>query len=393
MKLSKGILAIVAACIALGSAAAGLAQSTSVINGTVFADYYYNYKNAVSAEKDRNAFQIRRVYFTYENSINTDLKVRFRLESESNAYGSTSKINPFVKHAYLEWSNLIPNHKLYIGIAETNAFKNSEELWAYRSVEKTIMDLNKVSSSADLGLALKGDLHPKVHHWLTVMNGTGYGAAEGDRYKKVGYALWFTPVKGLILEGYADYENQDPTDPQTAAVMSAGKDYSGSDSYMTLKSMIGFSRPSFSVGLEAFQRTNAGSGMENVSTRYDSTAKKYRIQSSEAADVAKFGTSLFGSWITPIPRLKVFARYDMFDPNTGDALFTKFDDAKGRLTSGTDDEFTQLFFGLDYVSKGAVHIMPNVMIKDYSAAGKDSDVTARLTMWFNFNSGKIITES
>ncbi|MBN2201164.1 hypothetical protein JW777_04355 [bacterium] len=393
MKLSKGITALIAACIALGSAAAGLAQSTSVINGTVFADYYYNYKSATASEQDRNAFQLRRVYFTYENNINADLKVRVRFESESNAYGSTSKINPFVKHAYLEWSNLIPKHKLYLGIAETNAFKNAEDLWGYRAVEKTIMDLNKISSSADLGLALKGDLHPNVHHWLTVMNGTGYGAAEGDRYKKVGYALWLTPVKGLIVEGYADYENQDPTDPQTATVMSAGKDYAGSDSYMTLKGMIGLSRPSFSVGLEAFQRTNVESGIENVSTQYDSTAKKYKITQKTAADVAKFGYSLFGSWITPIPRLKVFARYDLFDPNTGDALFTKFDDAKGKLTSGTDDEFTQMFFGLDYVSKGAMHIMPNVIIKNYAAEGKDSDITARLTMWFNFNSGKIITES
>jgi hypothetical protein len=393
MKLSKGIIAIVAACIALGSAAAGLAQSTSVINGTVFADYYYNYKNAAAAEKDRNAFQIRRVYFTYENNINADLKVRFRLESESNAYGSTSKINPFVKHAYLELSNLIPNHKLYLGIAETNAFKNSEELWAYRSVEKTIMDLNKISSSADMGLALKGDLTGKVHHWLTVMNGTGYGAAEGDRYKKIGYALWFTPVKGLIVEGYADYEKQNPADLQTATVMSAGKDYAGSASYTTFKGFIGLDRPRYSIGFEAFQRVNAESGLENVASKYDSTTKKYKITGKSLADVTKFGWSAFGSWITPVPKLKVFARYDLFDPNTGDDVIVKFDEAKGKTTGGADDEASLAIFGLDYIAKGAIHVMPNVMIKNYTAEGKDSDITARLTMWFNFNSGKIITES
>ena len=57
-----------------------------------------------------------------------------------------------------------------------------------------------------MGLALKGDLNSLVHHWLTVMNGTGCGASESDRYKKIGYALWITPAKGLIVEGYVDYE-------------------------------------------------------------------------------------------------------------------------------------------------------------------------------------------
>ena len=176
-------------------------QTTTVINGVVFADYYYNFGNHSDAAKDQNAFSIRRVYLTIENNITQDIKIRFRLESAHGDYGSTSKINPFVKHAYLEWSKLIPNHKLYLGIAETNAFKNSETYWGYRSIEKTIMDLNKISASADMGIALKGDLFGKVvHHWLTFFNGTGYGSSEVDRYKKIGYALWLTPVKGLIIE-------------------------------------------------------------------------------------------------------------------------------------------------------------------------------------------------
>jgi hypothetical protein len=393
MKLSTSISTFLAALAVLGSAAAASAQSTSVINGTVYADYYYNTQNSVVSEKDRNAFQIRRVYFTFENNLTADLKVRFRLESESNAYGSTSKINPFVKHAYLEWSNLIPNHKLVLGIQETNAFKIAEEAWGYRSIEKTIMDLNKISSSADLGIGVKGDLSGKLHHWMTVMNGTGYGAAEGDRYKKLGYTLWVTPVKGLIIEGYADYEKQNPADLQTATVMSAGKDYAGATSCATFGGFVGLDKPRYTVGVEAFQRVNAESGLTDVVSAYNETTKKYAITGKTAADVTKIGWSAFGSWITPVPKLKVFARYDLFDPNTGDDVVVKFDETKGKTTGGADDEASLMIFGLDYIANGAIHVMPNVMIKDYTAEGKDSDVTARVTMWFNFNSGKIITES
>jgi len=180
------------------------AKSVTKINGVVFADYYYNVENNKSSLMDENAFTFRRIYFTFENNLTQNIKTRIRFESAHNKFGVDSKMTPFVKHAYLEWSNLIPNHKVYLGIAETNAFKNAEDVWGYRSVEKTIMDLNKISSSADMGVALKGDLSENVHHWLTVMNGTGYGSSEVDRFKKIGYAFWVNPLDRLILEAISN---------------------------------------------------------------------------------------------------------------------------------------------------------------------------------------------
>jgi hypothetical protein len=324
------------------------AQTTSKIDGLVFADYYYNVDNQDQSKKDENAFQYRRIYFTFENYIFEDIKVRFRLESE---HSGTSKINPFVKHAYLECNNLIANHKLYLGIAETNAFKNSEEYWGYRSIEKTIMDLNKISSSADMGIALKGDLTPTVHHWLTIMNGTGYGSAEVDKYKKIGYALWVTPMTGLIIEGYVDYEKQDPDN----TLLSSAKDFSGSSGYNTLKAFAGYEAPQFTLGIETFMRTNSESGIENV------TVDTSGIISSDKTDIKRFGYSIFGSWITPIPKVKLFARYDYYDKNNNDDAYTKFDASTGALTGGLDDEETLLIAGLDYIPRGNIHIMPNIM--------------------------------
>ena len=336
----------------------------------MFGDYYYNVDNHKSGSKDQNAFQFRRIYFTFENNITKNIKIRFRLESASEKFGSESKINPFIKHAYLEWANLIPAHKIYVGIAETNGFKNAEAYWGYRSIEKTIMDLNKMSSSADMGIALKGDLGETVHHWLTVYNGTGYGSAEVDRFKKIGYALWLTPVKGLILEGYADFENQDPDKPN----FKYATDYYGSSGYYTLKGFVGYDAASFTLGAEWFSRTNQESGTTNIET-------------GEKADVKHMGYSLFGSWITPVPKLKVFARYDYYDPNTGNTVIT---DEEG--TTGMDDEFTQIFAGLDYIPKGNVHIMPNIIYKKYALDGNKADFTARITLFYKFDTGKIIVE-
>ncbi len=369
------------------------AQIESKIDGLVYSDYYYQFKNSVAAEQDRNAFQFRRIYFTFENNVTQNIKVRFRLESEHASYGSATKINPFVKHAYLEWTNLIPQHRIYFGLAETNAFKNSEEYWGYRSIEKTIMDLQKICSSSDMGFAIRGDMfNNTVHHWLTIFNGPGCGSSEIDRFKKIGYALWLTPMRGLILEGYFDFESQDPTGKQTAANLSSAKDYAASTGYTTLKGFVGYDHPRFTVGAEAFWRTNEKSGIEQVATIYDDVKKEYKITALTPVDVKRFGYSVFGSVITPVPRLKAFARYDFFDNNTGTNVITKFDKATGKLTNGTDDEFTMIFAGLDYIPASNLHIMPNVILKSYAKAGLENDITGRLTLYYKFDSGKIIVQ-
>ena len=375
-----GIALFYTLLISIYSAAPAGAQVVSKFSGVFFGDYYYNVQNHTEDLKYENAFSIRRIYFTFENNLTENIKTRFRLESEQGEFGSSTKINPFVKHAFLEWSDLIPNHKLYLGISETNAFKNAEELWGYRSIEKTIMDLNKISSSADLGIALKGDLSMKFHHWLTLMNGPGYGSAEVDNYKKVGYSLWVTPVNGLIVEGYADYEKQDPNH----TIFKYARDYSGSKGYYTVKGFAGYGSLQYSIGVEWFQRTNQKSGITDVSVQ-DGV-----IVSAQKTDVVKSGYSIFGSWLTPVPKLKIFVRYDYFDPNTGNNVVTSFTD--GILKNGKDDETGLLIAGFDFIPSGNLHFIPNIVYKSYAEQGVDADLTARMTLYYKFDSGKIITE-
>ncbi|MGQ9560226.1 MAG: hypothetical protein ACUVWA_06910 [Candidatus Oleimicrobiaceae bacterium] len=361
------------------------AQTTSKIDGVVFGDYFYNLAHHQVAEKDRNAFVFRRIYFTFQNNITEAVKIRFRLESESEKFGEVKKITPFVKHAFLQWGALVPKHDLFVGLIETNAFKNSEELWGYRSIEKTIMDLNKISSSADLGAAIKGDLFGGlVHHWLAVYNGSGYGSSEVDRFKKVGYAVWLTPLPGLIIEGYADYENLAKREPQTAAELSSAKDYVLASSYHTVKAFAGYGDQRFSIGTEVFRRTNRASGMANVVLEGD------KVKTFTPADVQRFGFSAFASAITPIRGLKIFARYDFFDPNAQSEVFTGL--KSGSLVGGENNETQTVFVGLDYIPVAGIHVMPNLIVKNYTAPGVKKDVTARLTLSYNFSSGKIVVE-
>ena len=337
---------------------------TASIKGIVFGDYFYNLKNHSAINEDENGFLLRRIYFTFENQLTDNIKMRFRLDTKHEDYGEKEKLYPFVKHAYLEIKNIIPHHKFYLGISATNAIDNTQSYWGYRPIEKTIMNLNKISDSADMGLSLKGDINQYIHHWITVFNGTGYGSSEVDKYKKLGYSLWITPIEGMILEGYIDYEKQDP---ETGTYAPAA-DYFHSSGYRTLKGFAGYRNSNFTLGGVIFSRVNYKSGSSDS-------------EGTKKCDVTKTGISVFGNMTIVASKLKAFARYDYFDPNTDDHVY--IDPAM----NGKDDEETLVLAGLDLTVANTLHLMPNIIIKGYRNNNIDQDITARITFSYKYDTG------
>jgi len=126
-----------------------------------------------------------------------------------------------------------------------------------------------------------------------------------------------------------------------------------------------------------------------VTVSKDPTTGQYKVDASTITDVRKFGYSLFGSWVTPIPKVKMFARYDRYDNNTEDRVMTKFNEKTGVLTGGDTDEATLFIFGVDFFPSNGVHVIPNLTLKRYTQSGKGQDLTARITLFAAFNTGKI----
>ena len=309
----------------------------SKINGFMFGDYFYNVANHDPSEENFNGFQFRRIYFTFENNLNPDIKVRLRLEAETEKTTSSSLISPFVKDAYLEWANLIKYHKVVLGLSSPPTWALSETVWGYRSIEKTIMDYRKIRSSREMGVGLKGafDLENRYNHHLMIGNGNGYKGPEDDKYKLFMYSFWVVPVEGLTLEVYADYE-------RTTMSLDKAND-------IVYKGFAAYEQPQFTIGVEGFQQS-----MKN-----------------DDIDTKSLGVSLFGSAI-PMPgtKFKVFGRFDYWDPDTD--------------IENNEENF--IIGGLDFIPAGNVHVMPNVVVRTYSDDGKENDVTARVTFYYRWSS-------
>ena len=298
------------------------------IKGVMFGEYYYILaadETDAKQPRKRNAFRFRRLYFTYQKDIATDFAIRFRLEAKDAGFAQGAKMEPFVKHGYLQWKKGPGDADIYLGLSGTPTWAVAEKVWGYRSIAKTVLDWNKIGSSADLGAALKGAAGQLNYH-LMVGNGPGQ-KPEDDHGKKFYGSLSFKAADRLILEGYADF-NAKP----------AGRNE------RTFKGFVGWQGAKGKVGLEAFSRTNeqAGAGGE---------------------DQVITGVSAFGS----LPLSAAFKGFGRFDAVSYDA---------------EDDRDLLFIAGLDYAAAKAVHLMPNVLVE--SSTGRDANVQSRLTFFCKF---------
>ncbi len=317
-----------------------LAAQEGKISGYIFGDYFYEFSHPEAATDalNRNGFQFRRAYFTYDRDLSAKFTMRFRLEMNSpdltrtQNFGTSSQLVPYIKHAYLRWNNFIPQSRLSFGLINTPTFNASEEAWGYRAVEKTVMDLRRIAPSSDLGITLEGKLTQSgvLNYQVLVANGTGT-SSENDKAKRVYVNVPVKIQNAYFVVPYYDYEGGlDGKSKNTVAVFA------------------GLQKPSFHGGVEVFQKKNNKALANNV-------------------DRTENGFSVFGA-VKAAEKVKLLARYDVYDPNT----------------DLDDDGNTFIIAGLDFAPEKNVNIIPNVKIENYQASGRDANTIGALTLFFRF---------
>ena len=119
--------------------------------------------------------------------------------TDTSLVTSESRLFAYVKYAKVDWKT---NHgKFTFGTQGMNVFNVQEKTWGYRFVEKSAMDLNKWSSSADLGFGWSksfGDFHTS----MLVTNGTGYKKVENDATKKHSFQFVYGEKKLSKNDGF-----------------------------------------------------------------------------------------------------------------------------------------------------------------------------------------------
>lgn len=312
------------------------------LSGYVFGDAYWVGSHHDAAIEDQNGFWIRRAYLTFDYAIAESWTARLRFEGNSPGdFDTNAKIEPYVKDAYLAWSG--DDLAVLMGISPSPTWDFIEGFWGYRSVEKTALDLYRMGSSRDFGVAAKGELAGgKVFYHAMLGNGAGEGS-ETNEGKKAMLAVGFEPTDALVVELYADTE-----------------DRPGATDRTTWQAFLGW---------------------KSERSRYGFQYASQDRQVSAGPDQTLAVGSIFGVWDLS-DKTRLLARYDRsFDVNPeGDKI--------PYVAIANDSEFDFALLGLDAKLAKKISLIPNVEYLMYrETAGRpapDDDLIARLTLFFQF---------
>ncbi len=135
------------------------------------------------------------------------MRLRFEMNSAGN-FRSDNKLEPFAKDAYLRWK-FTDQHQTYLGLSPTPTMSVVDETWSYRFLEKSVLDLQRIGATRDLGVAFRGSVGSgqKVRYHFMFGNGSNT-RGETDRGKGTLASLGYYPNDSLILEFYGDYDQR-----------------------------------------------------------------------------------------------------------------------------------------------------------------------------------------
>lgn len=138
--------------------------------------FEYNFQSEKGAS-DKNGFEIKRAYLSYANKIGDDLKFNLtadvgRFKTDTLTNNKNQNLYLYLKSAMVSWKTALG--EITAGVQSMNMFYVQEKTWGYRFLEKSAMDKNKFSSSADLGIGYANQFTKNFYMSYLVTNGGGY---------------------------------------------------------------------------------------------------------------------------------------------------------------------------------------------------------------------------
>lgn len=312
------------------------------IGGYVIGDAYAVLGNHNSAVEDQTGFWMRRAYIGFDTKISSEWSSLLRFESNSPGdFKTNAKMTPFVKDAFLAWKRA--GQELYLGISPTPTYKYVEDFWGYRSIEKTPLDLFRMGSSRDFGVAYKTTaMENKVFYHVMFGNGAGEGG-ETNEGKKGMFSVGFDFPGALVAQIYADFE-----------------DRPGNTDRTTYHAFLGWKGASSRYGLE-----------------YGWQDREVETGPDEDVSVV----SVFGVWDLS-DKSSLIARWDRAFDGFSDS------DKIPYIPIAKDTEFDLVILGWDYKLHKQISLMPNVEYVMYrntdGLPAPDDDLFARMTLYYKF---------
>lgn len=313
-----------------------------------------------STEKGIIGGKLRRIYFGYDYNLSEQWSTRLLFESNSSTTTPGGNFGAVIKLGYVEYknfTNVLPNLKVKVGLIPTPVFAFPEKTWGYRSVEKEALDIRGLGSSVDQGVSFEGDFSNAKNGGYTIMIGNGSGNKPQTRkyleYYLSVHKLFFD--KKLNLEFMVDYKNI--TAELTRALSRVFASYSVKN---------------FRAGLEFSPNIVKEKAKEN-GVNVNTTTQPLLVSAFVSPNIFK------NTWL--------FLRYDYFDPNMNYEKNITYND----ISKNYNEHLFIAGVQIEIHNKlnHNINIMPNIHINAYEAkqsglVNRKADIVLRTTVYYNF---------
>ena len=185
------------------------------IGGVTYFDYYSNTEKA-------SGFNFQRQYFGYGGDVSD--QVSFKILFDVGRSDSDTRLTTYLKKAQVNYKSSFG--KFNFGLIGMNTYAVQESNWGYRFIEKSAIDKNGFSSTADIGVGFSRSLIDNLNLSLLIVNGEGFKNPQGDKFQKIAFNATYGESNLNKNDGYNGglvytTESTD-TDPTTMASVFGG---------------------------------------------------------------------------------------------------------------------------------------------------------------------------
>jgi len=160
------------------------------IGGVTYFDY--------SSTEKASGFNFQRQYFGYGGDVSD--QISFKILFDVGRSDSDTRLTTYLKKAQVNYKSSFG--KFNFGLIGMNTYAVQESNWGYRFIEKSAIDKNKFSSTADLGVGFSKSIIDNLNLSLQFINGEGFKESQGDKYHKIAFNATYGESNLIKNDGY-----------------------------------------------------------------------------------------------------------------------------------------------------------------------------------------------
>ena len=161
------------------------------IGGVTYFDYYSNTEKA-------SGFNFQRQYFGYGGDVSD--QVSFKILFDVGRSDSDTRLTTYLKKAQVNYKSSFG--KFNFGLIGMNTYAVQESNWGYRFIEKSAIDKNGFSSTADIGVGFSRSLIDNLNLSLLIVNGEGFKTPQSDKFQKIVFNVTYGESNLNKNDGY-----------------------------------------------------------------------------------------------------------------------------------------------------------------------------------------------